>query len=402
MSLKEWSCASLLGRGGCCAAMLAGVVLMGGCDLGKPQAAGGKPGGGAPGGEKKEKDPIQVRMATVASKPMPVEFRTFGVVEPMAVVELKSQVGGVLKKEHVEPGQAVKEGDRLFQIDPDLYDVALSQAEAALVQNQVQLAEAERQAELATVLFEKKAGTEDNMKARNSAVKVCQAQVALSEALLAKAKLDLKYTDIRAPFTGRIGEIKIRQGSLVKANEGVVAILAKVSPAYVVFAVPQTRLAEVRAEMARHPLEVVARLRNQERPVATGTLSFIDNAVDIASGTIKVKAVFPNVDEALWPGQHIEVVLRLRQDDRALVVPGAAIQNGQQGTYVFVVRPDSKVEMRPVVLDRMMDDEVVIAKGLKVGETVVTDGQIRLVPEAAVAPLAPADKPAGPPAPAAP
>ena len=337
---------------------------------------------------KKAMPPVPVRVATVEQKPMPVEFRTFGSVEAFAEIEIKPQVGGIVSEECVQPGQAVQADAVLFRIDRRPYEAALRQAEAALARDQAQAAEAIRQAELAKELFEKHVGTEDVVKAKQATVATLTAQAALSAAQVDIARLQLGYCEIKAPFAGRISDLRIRRGSVITANSGIFTTLAQTKPVYVTFALPQTRLSELRAEMAKRSLTVTAVPRDlaQAQPVA-GTLIFIDNVINDASGTIRLKASFPNADEALWPGQYVNVGLILRDEPQALVVPGAAVQNGQQGTYVFVVNEDKTVTLRPVRIARQAGTLAVVATGLKPGETVVIDGQARLMPGVVVSVL---------------
>ncbi len=342
-------------------------------------AAAGKPA------VAKKMPAVPVRVATVEQKSMPVEFRTFGSVEAFAEIEVKAQVGGIVSEECVQPGQAVAAEAVLFRIDRRPYEAALRQAEAALARDQAQVVEAVRQADLAKELFEKHVGTEDVVKAKQATVATLMAQVALSSAQVETARLQVGYCEIKAPFAGRISDLRIRRGSVITANNGIFTTLAQTKPVHVVFALPQTRLSELRTEMAKRALPVTAAPRDQTQaqPV-TGTLTFIDNVVNDASGTIRLKAEFQNADEALWPGQYVNIGLVLRDEPQALVVPGAAVQNGQQGTYVFVVKPDKTVEMRPVGVARQAGPLTVIATGLKAGECVVIDGQPRLMPGASI------------------
>jgi multidrug efflux system membrane fusion protein len=254
-----------------------------------------------------------------------------------------------------------------------------------MARDQALVAEATRQAELAKELFDKHVGTEDVVKAKQATVATLSAQVAVSSSLVDIAKIQEGYCEIKAPFAGRISDLRIRRGSVITASSGVFTTLAQTKPVHVVFALPQSRLSELRAEMAKRPLAVTAVPRDQAKaPPATGTLAFVDNVVNDASGTIRLKAAFPNADEALWPGQYVTVGLILRDEPQALVVPGAAVQSGQQGTYVFVVKPDGTVALRPVGVARQAGTLTVIAEGVKPGETVVIDGQARLMPGAAV------------------
>ena len=356
--------------------LLAGACLLlavAGCGKNNAQAGGnGKPKGPKP--------PEPVRTARVAQTSMPVELRTFGTVEANSFVEIKAQVGGILVEECVQPGQTVEAGAVLFRIDRRPFVVALRQAEAALQRDNAQLVEAERKAKLAERLFKSGVSPEEDMRALQAAVTTIQAQAALSAALIDQAKLNVGYCEITAPFAGRVGEIHLRCGGVVPANASAITSITQTKPILATFALPQTRLPELRAEMARHPLTITASLRGDSTAAATGTLVFVDNEVDTASGTIRLKASFPNADERLWPGEYVDLAVALRDEPDAIVVPGAAIQNGQMGNYVFVVKADDSVEIRPVTIARPAGEKSVISAGLKPGERIVVDGQIRLVP----------------------
>jgi multidrug efflux system membrane fusion protein len=205
--------------------------------------------------------------------------------------------------------------------------------------------------------------------------------VAADRAALENAKVQLEYATIEAPLTGRTGALQVHEGNLVRANDSTpLVVINQIMPIQVAFSIPEARLAELKRYMARGALEVLASPPNDDAAPAVGRISFIDNAVDPATGTIKVKGTFPNTDRRLWPGQYVNVTVQLTTDKNATVVSTAAVQAGQQGPYVFVVKPDQTVEMRNVVVTRTAAADTVIASGLEPGETVVTDGHLRLVP----------------------
>ena len=376
------------------AALAAGLFLLaaGGCkkeaDAAARAAAGPKP-------------PVPVRTALVKQGPMPVEFRTFGAIEASAAVDVKSQVGGVLVEECVQPGQAFEKGAVLFRIDRRPFEAALRQAEATLQRDRVQAAEAERKAKIAEELFKSGVGPEEDFKDAQATVAALQAQVAVSAAQADQAKLNLEYCEIKAPFSGHVGDILVRRGSVVKVNDATITTLVQTKPVFAVFALPQTRLPELRAEMAAHPVSITATLRGAAAPAGTGTVVFVDNEVNALSGTNRVKAEFPNDQEALWPGQYVDIALAFRDEPDAITVPGAAVQEGQKGTYVFVVGKDDAVALRLVTVARPAGPLAVIGSGLQPGERVVTEGHIRLTPGAKVRELEteqakPAAKPTAP------
>ncbi len=363
------------------AAVLAGLCLLAadGCGKKTDKAAGPKP-------------PVPVRTALVRKTAMPVEFRTFGIIGAHASMDVKSQVGGLLVEECVKPGQAVSAGDVLFRIDRRPFEATLRQAQATLDRDRVQANEAERKAKIAGELFKAGVGPEEDFKDAVATAAALQAQAGVSAAAVEQAKLNLEYCEMHTPFAGHVGDILIRRGSVVKANDLPITTVVQTRPIFVLFALPQTRLPELRAEMAAHPVTVTATLRGADTPAGTGAVAFVDNGVDAASGTIRVKAEFPNENEGLWPGQYVDVAVAFRDEPDAIVVPGAAVQNGQRGSYVFVIRKNDTVELRQVTVARPAGTLAVIGSGLQPGERVVTEGHIRLVPGATVKELEAAPK----------
>lgn len=357
------------------AGLLAGACLL------LAVAGCGKDDSSANGEQKGSKPPEPVRTALVEQMPMPVELRTFGAVEANSFVEVKAQVGGVLVEERVQPGQTVEAGAILFRVDRRPFEVALHQADSTLQRDRAQLAEAERKQHRAERLFKSGVSPEEDVLALQASVAALQAQAAVSAALIEQAKLSLEYCEIKAPFAGRVGEINIRRGGVVQANGSAITSITQTKPILVTFALPQTRLPELRAEMAKHPVTIIATLRGADDAVAgTGTIVFVDNEVDTASGTIRIKASFTNEDERLWPGEYVDIAVTLRNELDALVIPGAAVQSGQLGNYVFVVKADDSVEARKISIARSAGENTVIGEGLKPGERIVVDGQIRLTP----------------------
>jgi multidrug efflux system membrane fusion protein len=335
----------------------------------------------------KRERPVPVVAAPVVRKAVPVRIETIGSVQTLASVAIKSRIDGQIVAAHFREGQDVKEGDVLFTLDSRAAEAQLRQAEAQLARDRAQLAnarrEVERQAELAAKNF---ASSQKYDEVRTTA-QALEATVRAGEAVVENLKVQLSYYTIVSPISGRTGAVALKPGSTVKANDtGALVTINQIDPIYVAFSVPQRDLAEVREAMRQHPLEAVVQPLGDAKPVK-GELAFVDNAIDIATGTITLKAVFANEAERLWPGQFVNVTLTLRVESGALTVPAPAIQSGQTGPYVYVVRPDRTAEPREVVVQRQAGEEAVIASGLDEGEQVVVDGQLRLTKGTPVEPL---------------
>jgi multidrug efflux system membrane fusion protein len=364
-----------------------------------------------------------VTVGEVTRADVPVTWRGVGSVEAMSSVAVKSLVGGELTRVHFTEGDDVTRGQLLFTIDPRPYRAALAAAEAQLARDRAlaanAAADAQRYADLAT----KEYVTAEELDAKRSNAAALEASVKADQAAVEKARLDLGYCEIRSPIDGRTGSLQVYAGNVVKANDVPLLVIQQVTPIRVDFAVPQQLLAEIRKRSAAGELPVrvappaagagaadaVDAQAGDEAPTPasdadpgtpatasaaaapgeTGRLTFVDNQVDAASGTIGLKATFDNADRALWPGEFVEVTLTLSTLSGAVVAPSAAVQVGQDGTYVYVVRPDQTVEMRTVAAGQIVDGRTVITSGLSGGETVVTDGQLRLYPGAKVDILAP-------------
>lgn len=321
-----------------------------------------------------------VTVATVEKKDMPVELRVFGRVEANSTVSLKSQITGVLTNVPIREGQAVKQGDLLLMIDDRPAEATIRQIEANLMRARAQRDNAEREMRRQEELRKKGVASEDDYDQAQTAFRTLAAAVQAEEATLENARLQASYCAIRAPFDGRVGELLVHQGNLVKANDMALLTLNQIQPIKVSFAVPQQALPEIRRQMAAEPLAVTACNPGTPANVETGRLVFIDNEIDTRTGTIQLKGLFENTAERLWPGQFINVVLTLSTQSNATVTPSAAILTGQDGIYAFVLKPDGTVENRAVTVDRAVGEESIIANGLQTGERVVTDGQLRLVP----------------------
>lgn len=331
------------------------------------QASGPQGGAGVP-----------VRIATAAIKATPVEFDTIGNVQTIASVAVKSRLDAVIDQVLVKDGQFVKAGDVLFKLDARAAQAQVDQATATLARDQVQLANASRNFDRDKQLLTKDFVSHQQYDNDSATAQGLAATVKADEAQLENAKVQLSYYTIVAPIDGRVGMIAIKQGNSIKSNDVPLATVNQIQPIYVSFALAQTNLPELRGAMAQGPVPVQVTAQGDKGPPVSGKVAFFENSIDSTSGTITVRATFGNDEQRLWPGQFVKVAVLVRTDANSLVVPPAAVQIGQNGSYVFVVKDDNTVETRPVTVDRTVDGLAVIAKGLKAGEKVVTDGQLRL------------------------
>jgi len=328
--------------------------------------------------------PAQAVVADVATETAaPIEVRAIGSVQSIAMVVIKSRVDGQIAEVNFEEGQDVKEGDLLFTIDNRTFEAQLAQSQAQLARDRAQYDRAELELRRQTDLASRAAATQQKLEDAQMAQRVYDAAMHADEAAIENAKVNLSYTTIRSPITGRAGAVNLKRGNVVKSNDTTtnavpLVTITQMKPIYVTFTVPERHLSDIRAafDKSEH-LPVVVAIPGQPEPIP-GTLTFIDNQVDVATGTIALKATFPNDDLRLWPGQFVNVTLKLGVQPNAVVVPSAATQVGQNGPYVFVVKPDSTVELRLIGIDRTINDKTVIASGLAAGERVVVDGQLRL------------------------
>ncbi len=339
---------------------------------------------------KKEQKPaakpsVPVAIATVERKTVPVQIKAIGNVEPYATVAVKAQVSGEVMKVHFTEGQDVKKGDLLFTIDPRTYQAAVKKAEANLSRNLVQARNARQDAERYAQLVKDGIVTQEQSEQYRTRAEAYAADVAGDRAAVENAKVELSYCSIRSPLTGRTGNLAVHAGNIVKANENTPLVtINQITPVYVTFSITEKDLAEIKRRMAGGKLAVEAIIPNDSGPVERGIISFLDNTVDAATGTIKLKGTFENRGRRLWPGQFVNVVVTLSARPDAVVVPTQAIQTGQTGPYVFVVKSDSSVEIRPVTPSIAHEGVTIIEQGLAPGERVVTDGQMRLTPNAKI------------------
>src|SRR5690242_19775910 len=329
---------------------------------------------------------VPVSVAPVVTKSVPVRLRAIGNVEPYTTVAVKARIDGQITAVHFKEGQEVRKGEVLFEIDKRPFEAQLAQAQATLGKDRALLDHANDQEKRYKELLAQKFISPDAYAQIRTNGETAAAQVRADEAAIESVRLQLAYCTIRAPINGYAGKIQIQEGNLVKANDtNPLVVINQIVPTNVSFSVPEQSLPAVRKYQASGELQVSAQVPNAGLPPVAGKLSFIDNTTDATTGTIKLKAEFPNAGKELWPGQFVDVVLTLTQQDNATVAPSSAIQNGPNGQYVFVVKPDRTVDLRPVKIARSEGDITVMGSGLNPGETVVTIGQLRLGPGSKVA-----------------
>jgi membrane fusion protein, multidrug efflux system len=311
--------------------------------------------------------PVLVAKAVGTNVPVQIDPPPVGHVTPVSTVTIHSQIGGIISEVHFKEGSEVKSNDLLFTIDP-------RPTQAILARDQALLKNAEIQFNRDQKLFDAKIESQDQFDTSKANRDTLAATVQADE-------LNLEFTEIRAPFDGVTGSLQIHEGNVVKAPDDTLLTINQIHPIYVVFAVPEQFLPEIQKQMREKPLKVSVTYQNMTVPPPQGDLTFVDNSVDETTGTILLKATFPNEDDALWPGQFVEVTLTLSELTNAVVVPSQAVQVGQSGQFIYVVETDQTVENRPVKTGISFGNETVMQSGLKAGETVVTDGQLRLAPK---------------------
>ena len=324
---------------------------------------------------------VPVTVGSVVQKSMPIEISVIGAAEPFSSVAIRAQTTGQLTRVNFTEGDDVTEGQVLFALDRRPLESALQQAQANFDRDVAQAANAAAQAKRYQDLAERGIATREQVDTSRTAMTALNATVDADRAAVENAQVQLQYATIAAPISGRTGALMVHEGNLVRANDTTpLVVINQVAPISVSFAIPEARLPELKRYMAIGSLRVTATPPHDEAPAAVGRIAFVDNAVDQTTGTIRIKGTFQNTDRRLWPGQYVNVVVTLTTDPKAIVVPSVAVQEGQQGQFVFVVGADQTVELRPVVVGRTSATETVIESGVKPGDTVVTDGHLRLVP----------------------
>ncbi len=322
---------------------------------------------------------VPVKTGDVMQQNIPVQINAIGNVEAYNAVSIKPLVGGEVEGVYFQEGQEVKKGDLLFKIDARPYAAALRQAEAALARDQAQAKNAEEQAKRYALLVEKEYVSKDQYDQLRANADALAATIDADRANVDSSRLQLGYCTITSPINGRAGSVLVNNGNVIKANDIAMTTINQIVPIYVTFSVPEQNLSDIKKYTAMKELKVEAIIPGDEKRPAHGELTFIDNAVDKTTGTILLKGTFENKDRRLWPGQFVNVVLTLTTQRNAVVMPAAALQAGQQGQYVFVVKPDLTAESRPVTVAWSYGDLAVVVHGVTPGEKVVTDGQLNLV-----------------------
>jgi len=388
------------------------ALALAGCANSGVSASGGTPSGGGGGGKGRRGGgggDVPVTVAKVVLKDVPVEIGVIGNVEAYNTISVKAQVTGQLTQVHFKEGDYVHKGDLLFNIDQRPLQAALSQAKANLSRDQATLGQgqanlardeasarfAEAQSARYTQLFQNGIISKDQAEqlranaeataqavaADKATIESTKAAIESSKAAVENAQVQLSYCEIFSPIDGRTGNLTVKQGNVVSANSVELMTINQIEPIYVTFSVPESQLTAIKRYMAGGNLSVRARPQDDESGGdETGTLTFVDNTVDVTTGTIKLKGTFPNSSHKLWPGQFVRVTLRLTTQHDAVTVPNEAVQTGQNGSFIYVVKADRTVESRPVTTGARVDQDMVIETGLEAGETVVTEGQLRLAP----------------------
>lgn len=371
--------AAHLSRQSAFACLFVFVLVFSGC--GKP-TAGSTPA--AASGKAKQQPAVPILAAEVQRRDLPVELTAIGVVEAIHTVTVKPQVDGQLQSVHIKDGDNVQQGQLLFTIDERPFTAALNQARANLSADSAKSNQATADNQRYASLIKTGAVTHEETDAKRAAAESLAAQLQADQAAVEMARLKVDYCGIKSPLAGRAGQVLVDAGNTVKTNETEMVVINQLQPIDVAFSIPETQLPAVRAAQAAGQPECAAMPSGQTGEPSLGRLTFIDNQVDPQTGTIKLRATFPNGDRRLWPGQFVQVKLVLATERGVLIVPSQAVQTGQQGSFIYVIQPDQTVEYRPVATERYGELLNMIRKGAQAGERIVLDGQLRLTPGARV------------------
>lgn len=346
-------------------ALLLSALLLAGCGKGREV--------------EKKPPPVPVEVTAVELRNLPIQRVTIGSVEPLASVQLKSKVQGEIIGVHFAEGAMVFAGEPLFSIDPRSYEAALARAQADVDAAQASFDNAKEQADRYTTLISRGVASKEQFTQYRTTALNFAAALAARKAALDEARLSKEWTSVIAPLSGRAGAALIKQGNIVQANNEVLVVINQTKPIYVTFSLPEADLDDVRTRMAKGELPVTARNPENGNVLGEGKLAFVDNAVNLQSGMFVLKATFPNESEALWPGQFVDVTLKLGEERDVLTIPTAAIMESQSGPQVFVV-VNGAAELRRIEVSRTAGDASVIRSGLSAGESVVIRGQLRVLP----------------------
>ena len=324
--------------------------------------------------------PAPVVVAAATQKDVPVLLRAIGNVEASEIVTIKSQISGELIKVNFKEGQDVQKGAILFQLDNRPYLAALRKAEAALARDRVIMENARTNYDRYRLLVKDGIVTAEQAEGYRTTAESAEASVAADQAEVENAKAQLAYCTIKAPTSGRLGILAVHQGNVVKANDISLVTINRIAPIKVLFAVPEKELSDIKQQLAGGRVAVEAEVTGTTSFTERGMIDFLDNTVEVSSGTIKLKGVFENAKKRLWPGQLVNISITMSVRKNAVIVPTQAIQTGQQGQYLLVIKQDSTAELRPVTVGPVQNGNTVIEKGLQTGEQVVIDGQVRVIP----------------------
>jgi len=358
-------------------------LLLGACSGDAPENAKGKRA-------------VPVLVATAVQEPAQYIVTAVGNVQPQASVEIKTQVGGTIVEQKVRDGQSVREGDLLFRIDPRPFELTIREAQARLSRNRILLEKANKDLKRYAQLNKINAVAQEQYDKTYADAKSLESDIQLNVATLERAQLDLSYTVIRAPISGNVGIVQVNEGNVIKANDDrTLCVINQLEPISISFSLPEKYLPDVMdmrqtGEVAVYVTPAAGRTDSAKQdgadtfPPIKATLTAMDNTVDTTTGTIKLRAQYANTDKKLWPGQFVRAGLVLREKPEAILIPTAAIMDGINGSYVYVITPENKAEDRLVTVDFLAGDRSVITTGLKAGERVALDGQVRLAPGLAV------------------